>query len=246
MYLLYKGPALAGPFFDPINNDTCLRFAENFIYMLKDFLSNKRFNAAIILTVVTGFYLVTDSFIIGKDIFFLVLNKDLGKTADLFFSLWTNLGDGIVWVPVAILFFIYRKNKIPVLLAAIVISTLITQVTKNYILPEELRPTAAITGDHSIHTVPGVELLTVNSFPSGHTATAFTIFLLGCLLIRKNWIVPVGFVYAILVGYSRIYLAQHFPLDVGGGMLTAAITVILSIQIQKRWELRNIEQTSKE
>ena len=105
MYLLYKGPTLAGPFFDPIDNDTCLRFAENFIYMLKDFLSNKRFNAAIILTVVTGLYLVTDSFIIGKDIFFLVLNKDLGKTADLFFSLWTNLGDGIVWVPVAILFF---------------------------------------------------------------------------------------------------------------------------------------------
>ncbi len=199
-------------------------------------IKNRNFTIGIILTMIIGLYLIADSFIIGRNAFFLLLNTDLGNTADLFFKLWTNLGDGVVWVIVGVLFFIYRKNKFPLLIAAILVSTLLTQITKIYIIPAEPRPTAAIADMGLIHTVPGVELLRAYSFPSGHTATAFTIFLLGCLLIRKKWVIPVGFVYALLVGYSRIYLAQHFPLDVGGGMIAAVITVLFSIVIQKRFE----------
>ncbi len=201
-------------------------------------LSNKQFLTGILLSSVTGLILVTCSFLIGKNNFFLLLNNDLGNPADIFFSFWTNMGDGIVWVVIAIFFYLYRKNKFPLLIAAIIISTLITQLTKNYAFPAELRPTSAITDISQIHTVPGVELLTAYSFPSGHTATAFTIFLLGCLLIRKNWVISVGFVYALLVGYSRIYLAQHFPLDVGAGMLTGVITILLSVVIQEKWDLK--------
>jgi len=38
------------------------------------------------------------------------------------------------------------------------------------------------------------------------------------------------------VGYSRIYLAQHFPLDVGAGMFVAIVTILLAILIQRKWE----------
>jgi len=199
---------------------------------------NRNFIIASLFTLATALYLIIDSFIIGKKEFFLMLNKDLGKTADSFFSFWTNMGDGVIWIVIATVFFIYRRNKIPLLIAAIVVSTLITQVTKNYIFPAEPRPTAAIQDLSKIHTVTGVELLTANSFPSGHTATAFTIYLLACLFIRRTWIIPVGFLYAILVGYSRIYLAQHFPLDVGCGMLTALISILISLYIQQAWEKR--------
>ncbi len=199
-------------------------------------LKNKTFITACILTLAVGLYLIIDSGIVGKNALFLMMNADLGKTADLFFSYWTNLGDGIIWVAVAVLFFVYKRNKFPLLIAAILISTLITQLTKNYIFTAEPRPTAAIADLSLIHTVPGVELHTAYSFPSGHTATAFTIYLLACLFIRRSWIIPVGFVYAILVGYSRIYLAQHFPMDVGGGMIAALITIFISLFIQKQWE----------
>ena len=149
------------------------------------------------------------------------------------------MGDGILWVAVALLFVKYRKKKLPLLIATISLSTLITQVIKNFVFPEILRPTAAITHIQLIHTVTGVELLTANSFPSGHTASAFSIYLLGCLLIKSSWVIPVGFVYALLVGYSRIYLAQHFPIDVGAGMITAVITLLISILIQKQWEKKD-------
>ena len=205
---------------------------------------NRNFIIGMALTIVTALYLIIDSCIIGRDAFFLLLNTDLGKPADLFFAVWTNLGDGVIWIGVAIVFFIYRKQKFPLLIAAILISTLITQVTKNYIVTAEPRPTAAIADKASIHTVPGVVLHTAYSFPSGHTATAFSIFLIACLLMRNTWIVLPGFACALLVGYSRVYLAQHFPLDVGGGMLTAVITVPLSVLIQKRFEKKNAPDLS--
>jgi membrane-associated phospholipid phosphatase len=196
---------------------------------------NKNFIIGIILTLAVGSYLVIDSFIIGRNAFFLLINDDLGGAADFFFKYWTNLGDGAVWVVVAVLFFIYRKKKIPLLIAAILFSTILTQVTKIYIVPAEPRPTVAITG-YDIHTVPGVELHTAYSFPSGHTATAFTIFLLACLFIKKRWMVFAGFFCAILVAYSRVYLAQHFPLDLGGGMAVAVATILLSLLVQRSWE----------
>lgn len=201
--------------------------------------SYKNFIIGATITAAVGLYFIITSFIIGKTDFFLLLNIDLGSTADYFFRFWTNMGDGILWVAVALLFVKYRKKKLPLLIATISLSTLITQVIKNFVFPEILRPTAAIADIQLIHTVTGVELLTANSFPSGHTASAFSIYLLGCLLIKSSWVIPVGFVYAILVGYSRVYLAQHFPIDVGAGMITAVITLLISILIQKQWEKKD-------
>ena len=199
---------------------------------------NRNLANGIIITAGMALYLVITSFVIGRNDFFLLLNNDLGKPADIFFAFWTNLGDGVIWVIVAGLILKYRKKQFPLLIATIIISTLITQLTKTYIVPAEPRPTVAITDTNLIHTVADVELHTAYSFPSGHTTAAFCIFFIGCLLINKRWVVPVGFVYALLVGYSRIYLAQHFPLDVGAGMFVAIVTILLSILIQQKWERR--------
>ena len=40
--------------------------------------------------------------------------------------------------------------------------------------------------------------------------------------------------YALICGYSRIYLGQHFPLDIAGGIIAALLSVALSIQIRKK------------
>ncbi len=195
----------------------------------------KIFYTALGISCIASLYLLLGSWISGRHAFFLYMNTDLGPAADQLFRYWTLLGDGIVWVPVVILIFIYRVRYIPLIIAAILISTLITQGTKNLLFPDEPRPTFGLIDMSLIHTVQGVELHTVNSFPSGHTGTAFTIFLLACMLVKRWWMVPVGFFYAAMVGYSRIYLAQHFPVDVGAGILTGAITVLISAEIQKRW-----------
>ncbi|MEN9686747.1 MAG: hypothetical protein RLZZ28_2533 [Bacteroidota bacterium] len=197
------------------------------------------YKPGLLLTLFTGVLLILFSLLMGRDSVFLFFNHDLGKPADYFFSFWTNMGDGAIWVLVAVLVWVYSRKHFPLLLSSIILSTLITQLAKNFIFPGVLRPTAAIKDVHLIHTVPGVELLTSFSFPSGHTAAAFTIFLLGAVLIPKKWILPIGFLYALLVGYSRVYLAEHYPLDVGGGMITAIITLYLSLQIQFKFEKNN-------
>jgi membrane-associated phospholipid phosphatase len=115
-------------------------------------------------------------------------------------------------------------------------------VFKNFILPGEPRPTKAITDGSFIHVVTGVEVHSISSFPSGHTGTAFCFYLLFCLLIKKNWWLFAGLAYALLVGYSRVYLAQHFPFDVAGGILVAIISVILSVKLQQWWWIKNAHQ----
>jgi membrane-associated phospholipid phosphatase len=55
-------------------------------------------------------------------------------------------------------------------------------------------------------------------------------------VIRKRWIVFVGFIYAISVAYSRIYLAQHFPVDLAAGMLVGIISVSIAILVQHKWD----------
>lgn len=175
--------------------------------------------------------LIIFSISIGKNELFLLFNTDLGKTGDFLFDKITYLGDGACWVLIAFLFWRYQRKKWLVCILAIVFSTLFTQLPKNYFFKEQLRPIAAIENTQAIHTVEGVTVHTAHSFPSGHTATAFTIFLLGCAFIRNHWVIPIGFAYALLVGYSRVYLAQHFPIDLAAGMLVAILTVYLSLKL---------------
>lgn len=207
---------------------------------------NSNFIVGSILTAALGLFLVIYSLQIGKIPFFLFLNNDMGKMADFFFEYWTNLGDGVIWIPAVLLVYFFRRKKMTLIIAIFLISTFFTQLFKNYIFPAEPRPIKAIADLTQVHTVAGVEMHTIYSFPSGHTATAFCIFLMSCLLISKPWVLPLGLIYALLVGYSRIYLAQHFPLDVGGGMLIAILSVYLSQLIQLKWDKRYLQKiTSK-
>lgn len=194
-----------------------------------------------------GLILILASFIIKKEELFLMLNLDLGKQADTFFKYFTNVGDGLFWLLWALLIIIKKGKKyLPLLFAAIIFSTLLIQISKQVIYPDEPRPLQAIADQSQVHYVTGVTVHSINSFPSGHTATAFSFLLLLVLFSQTNALLLLGFVAALLVAYSRIYLGQHFPLDVGAGMLVAVSTMILSVMVQRRFENKTLENKNKQ
>jgi len=195
---------------------------------------SKIFKIAIGLCLGIAIMLFFVSYTAGREVVFLWLNIDLGNTADLIFNLFSHLAEGWIWIPYFLLFFGWFKKDGIFILLNFLISTLLTQIPKNFIWPKVSRPLASNIAPEQIHTVKGVEMHFWNSFPSGHTATAFTLFLLTVYLFPKRSVLVIGLLYAVACGYSRIYLGQHFPLDVAGGIIVAITTLLICIFIRKK------------
>jgi membrane-associated phospholipid phosphatase len=168
---------------------------------------------------------------------FILMNEHHNHYFDQFFTLFTNLGDGIFIIGIVILLAVFRQVEIArQMLLAFLISGLIVQLFKNTITSP--RPTTFFT--HSpIHILDGITLKGNSSFPSGHTATIFAFATVLSFFTRNNLVICLYLLMAILVGYSRIYLSQHFLKDVLAGSMIGVIVAIfvhyyLDIQVD-RW-----------
>jgi len=197
-------------------------------------LQKKHFIIAVVLSISLAASLFSMSMLWGKNEAFLYLNANLGFVADKVFEYSSYLAEGWIWIPYFILLVGLYKKDTAFILMNFLVSTLLTQFAKNYIFDTAMRPMASGLDATQIHTVPGVEIHTFNSFPSGHTATAFTLFLLTTYLFPNKYVLTIGIVYAMVCGYSRIYLAQHFPLDLAGGIFVALLTLPISIFIREK------------
>jgi membrane-associated phospholipid phosphatase len=177
--------------------------------------------------------LLASSAVLGRIPVFLFLNRDFGTIADTVLLGFTYLAEGWIWIPYLIIVGWFFKKDKAIIVYSFAISTLLTQIPKLLLLSHITRPIASGLDPQLIHTVKGVVMHQLNSFPSGHTATAFTIFLLTIYLFNQTKLILIGLLYAILCGYSRVYLGQHFPMDVGGGIIVAIATIEISKRIRK-------------
>jgi len=197
-------------------------------------LQKKHFIIAVVLSISLAASLFSMSMLWGKNEAFLYLNANLGLVADKVFEYSSYLAEGWIWIPYFIVLVGLYKKDTAFILMNFLVSTLLTQFAKNYIFDTAMRPMASGLDATQIHTIPGVEIHTFNSFPSGHTATAFTLFLLTTYLFPNKYALSIGIIYAMVCGYSRIYLAQHFPLDLAGGIFVALLTLPISIFIREK------------
>lgn len=81
------------------------------------------------------------------------------------------------------------------------------------------------------------ERIFMNSFPSGHAATAFAFACFIWLHVRGTRYVWVGWLswgMATLIGVSRVYRGVHYPSDVLGGALLGVICCLGVWQLLKR------------
>jgi membrane-associated phospholipid phosphatase len=156
------------------------------------------------------------------------VNSHHALWADFMFRFFTSLAE--VFLPITLAIYFYNRKRaffVP-FLTSYAVSTLIIQGIKHLIFPNALRPIAYFANLHlSWYLVPGVDVHTQNSFPSGHTSAAWFMFFWFALLGKSRLWGLFMALAAIGVAYSRIYLMQHFPIDVtfgaGIGFLSSAL-----------------------
>jgi membrane-associated phospholipid phosphatase len=176
--------------------------------------------------------------IYGKINSFELINGTHNRQLDQFFRYVTVLGDGLIYVPLVVYSILFNRKFLLPVVFAIIICTFLTHFLKRVVFPNEMRPVYLELHNIIIHKVDGVAMNKRHSFPSGHTSTAFTLALLLVYTMRRSIWAFVLPLIAVVVGYSRVYLAQHFLTDVlagiGIGIVTATISLWLYALILER------------
>lgn len=134
----------------------------------------------------------------------------------------------IIWIPLylAILIYLgikYKRKFLIIVLFIILAATLADQISvliKN--LVERLRPCHEPELQGLVHLVKG-ECGGMYSFVSSHATNSFNVALISLLLIKKRWFTISIILWALVVGYSRIYLGVHYPGDVICGSILGAL-----------------------
>ncbi len=195
----------------------------------------------------SGFYIYYLFLVIGifalllcaKGDFLLWLNAHHNSTFDFFFKYWTHLGDGLVFAFLGILFIMTSYYNTIVLIFAVISQTIIVQGLKRFVFDDVVRPKLFFEDFDAIYQVPGVEIHASNSFPSGHTATAFTMAVLLSLMIKNKYWTALLMLIAILVGLSRVYLLQHFFIDIYFGSLIGFLNGLIVYTLMESSALNN-------
>jgi len=162
----------------------------------------------------------------GKTASFLLLNPFHQTLLDYFFIAFTYLGDGIFTVAVIILLMVLRRwPQAWLLLIAFVLSALVAQILKNvFSMP---RPQEVFNHGEYLFFIDGITHRGFSSFPSGHSTSVFTLATMLAIFETNKRLNVFFLLGAVAVGYSRIYLGQHFLTDVMMGSFLGITIAIL-------------------
>ncbi|UCE93817.1 MAG: phosphatase PAP2 family protein [Flavobacteriaceae bacterium] len=173
----------------------------------------------------------------GKSTSHLMVNQWHSEIADQFFKYVTHLGDGVVFALLIVFLAFFRIRWSLYLLFASLFTLLFVFITKQIIFNGMPRPTKYFENEEVLHLVAGVKMHSWNTFPSGHTITAFAIFVILMLISKKEYLKYIFIITAILAGFSRVYLSQHFLGDVLSGALIGTAIAVLSCTLVDNWSL---------
>lgn len=180
----------------------------------------------------------------------LAVNGHYYPLGDAVMPYWTDWGDGAAAIGIVIALIVFARIRYGFaqgvrygVLGGLVfaIPSLLSLLIKTRFFNNEPRPATYFAATPQVlHHIEGVHLWLVDSFPSGHTITAFSMALLLIYLLagKGRWGWSAGlFVWACSVGYSRMYLAQHFFRDVYWGAVIGVVSGLGTIWLGE-WILR--------
>jgi undecaprenyl-diphosphatase len=140
----------------------------------------------------------------------------------------TRIGTwGLVWVLIALaLAIVWRRGS---LLIAVVLADIVADALAGLLksITQVERPPLRYVHPKALVTLPGG-----SSFPSGHTATSFA-----CATVLSYFVpraAPAFYLLALAIGFSRIYVGVHWPLDVlGGAILGVAVGLAVTTLLRR-------------
>jgi len=168
-----------------------------------------------------------------KEALHLAINKYHNSFFDLFFKYVTHLGDGIVFPIVIIGLILYKRKYATAYIISGFLTLVLSQIFKNWISIGYPRP-FKVFGE-SLYLIEGVTMSIWYSFPSGHTTSAFALFILTILYTKKTSLQLFLFFLAVIVAWSRVYLSQHFLQDIVGGAILGPFIALASFQIAQNY-----------
>ena len=153
----------------------------------------------------------------------------------------TKISGIAIWVPLylLIIYMVWRHYSWRGVLAfavaigvAIGLADIVSGIFKHQGILADLIPSFPAR-PRPMHTAEGLEFFTNGYYTgnkfgtvSGHSATIWAIALLSAIVLKRKWFTALMMVVALLVCYSRIYLACHFPQDI---LLGAGVGVISAL-----------------
>ena len=109
----------------------------------------------------------------------------------------------------------WRRPYVFLLVATTALTTSFVTTLFKYLVQRDRPPTIVLDPE------PLMDVPTTSSFPSGHTSTSFACaYVISRLAPRLTVFV---FVLAALIGFSRVYVGVHYPLDVLAGAVLGVV-----------------------
>ena len=134
---------------------------------------------------------------------------------DTFFQYFTHLGNATLCVILSVLFLFIRFAHAIRLFLMTIIQAILVYLFKHLWFNNLPRPKVHFSGIVELNFIEGVNIHGYDTFPSGHTVTAFALAtLLSMIFHHRMYVSFLLFMVATLVAFSRVYLMQHFFVDV--------------------------------
>ena len=189
--------------------------------------------AAIISPRINGTGDDSSAIIEGDKLVYLQINNAHFEPLDQIMILFSQYGRGVAWTLTGILLFIFggwsgRKTAIVMAITMLILIPIgtIAKETVGRVRPAMLETELLMAPD------------TGYSFPSGHAVIASSGAAILLALFRgsyKKLAVSIGLaVEAALVCFSRVYVGDHYPLDIAGGILLGVGVAFIFISLTKR------------
>ena len=161
---------------------------------------------------------------------------------DNLFKAWTILAEEFSYL-IIFAWLLYHKRIAASMVPLLGIIVFLVMISLKALFGHE-RPWNYFQRNDTLHDViwmDGVEIIKgFNSFPSGHTLSAFALFgLLALVYANNKWVVGSCFIIAAGVGISRIYLGQHFLKDIlFGAFCGTCISTVIYLWIYQKLQPR--------